>query len=77
MRARAEKTFLPIVSEITDAHFGVLDNEGDQFLIETNKNAPNGKVVLYDPKNPDEKSWSRFCPKSRSRWKGSRQRAAS
>lgn len=55
--SKTEKTFLPIVAEITDDEFSVIDNIGDKFLIETNRNAPNGKVVLFDPKNPAEKNW--------------------
>ena len=27
----------------------MVDNVGDKFLILTNKDAPNGRVVLYDP----------------------------
>ena len=48
--SKNEKTFAPIVAEITDDDYGVIDNIGDKFLIETNHGAPNGKVVLYDPK---------------------------
>ena len=44
-----EKTFTPIIADIGDDRYGVIDNVGDKFLIETNHNAPNGKVVLYDP----------------------------
>ncbi len=55
--SKTDKTFLPIVAEITDDEFTVIDNIGDRFLIETNRNAPNGKVVLFDPKNPAEKDW--------------------
>ena len=55
--SKGEKTFKPIVAEIGDDQFGVVDNVGDQFLIETNRNTPNNKVVLFDPKTPDEKNW--------------------
>ena len=48
--SKNEKTFTPIVAEITDDDYSVIDNVGDKFLIETNHGAPNGKVVLYDPK---------------------------
>ena len=46
---KSEKTFTPIMAEITDDSYSVIDNVGDKFLIETNHGAPNGKVVLYDP----------------------------
>jgi prolyl oligopeptidase len=54
-----DKKFTPLVGEITNDSFGVIDNVGDKFLVETNKNAPNGKVVLFDPKTG---SWSDVVP---------------
>ena len=60
--SKGETTFSPIVAEIGDDAFGVIDNVGDKFLLRTNKNAPNGKVVLVDPKNPDEKNWKDVLP---------------
>src|SRR5206468_11325289 len=57
-----EKKFTPIVAEIGDDSFGVIDNVGDKFLIRTDKNAPNGRLILYDPKNPDEKNWKDVLP---------------
>jgi prolyl oligopeptidase len=45
-----DKTFAPIVAEIGDDNFGVIDSFNGKFLIKTNKGAPNGKVVLYDSK---------------------------
>lgn len=60
--SKGEKSFQPIVSEIGEFNFGVIDNIGDKLLIRTNKNAPNGKVVLVDPKNPEEKNWKDVLP---------------
>ncbi|MCI0491194.1 MAG: prolyl oligopeptidase family serine peptidase [Blastocatellia bacterium] len=59
---KGEKTFTPIVAEVGDYNFGVVDNVGDKFLLFTNKNAPNGKVVLFDPQNPEEKNWKDVLP---------------
>ncbi len=36
-----------------DHDSGVIDNVGDKFLVQTNLEAPNGKVILIDPKHPD------------------------
>ena len=47
-----EKTFTPIVPEIGDDKFSVLDNVGDKLLIDTNRKAPNQRVFLFDPKKP-------------------------
>lgn len=60
--SKGDKAFMPIVKDITEDSFGILDNEGDKFLLQTNKNAPNQKIVLYDPKNPDEKNWKPILP---------------
>ncbi len=60
--SKGEKTFQPIVPDIGDFNFSVIDNVGDKLLIRTNKKAPNGKVVLVDPKNPDEKNWKDVLP---------------
>jgi prolyl oligopeptidase len=60
--SKGEKTFHPIVPTIGDDDFNVIDNVGDKFLIRTNKNAPNGKVVLFDPQNPDDKNWKTILP---------------
>jgi prolyl oligopeptidase len=60
--SKGEKSFQPIVSEIGEFSFGVIDNIGDKLLIRTNKNAPNAKVVLVDPRNPGEKNWKDVLP---------------
>lgn len=58
---KQDKTFTPIVSEITDDTYDVIDNVGDNFLIATNHGAPNGKVVLYNPANP-QAPWKDVVP---------------
>jgi prolyl oligopeptidase len=60
--SKGEKEFSPIVAEIGDISYGVIDNIDDKFLIRTDKNAPNGRVVLVDPKNRDEKNWQDVLP---------------
>ena len=57
--SKGEKTFTPIVSEIGDDSYNVIDNLAGKFLIETNHGAPNGKVVLYDPAT---KTWKDILP---------------
>ena len=56
---KRDGVFTPIVSEITDDSYSVIDNVGDKFLIETDHGAPNSKVVLYDPAT---KSWTDVLP---------------
>jgi len=60
--SKGEKNFSPIIADIGDFSYGVIDNVGDKFLIRTDKNAPNGRVILLDPKNPDEKNWQDVLP---------------
>src|SRR5678816_2891463 len=59
---KGDDKFSPIVAEITDDSYGVIDNVGDKFLIRTDRNAPNGRVILVDPQNPDEKNWKNVLP---------------
>ncbi len=47
-----------------DAQYSFVDNIGDKFLFNTNKNAPNGKLVLVDPKNPAEENWETVIPET-------------
>lgn len=59
--SKKENTFTPIVSEIGDDTYQPVDNVGDKFLIFTNHGAPNGKVVVYDPANP-QAAWKDVLP---------------
>lgn len=52
----------PIVNDI-DARFEGLIG-GDQCFLYTNWNAPNGKVLVADLKNPDRRNWRELVPES-------------
>jgi prolyl oligopeptidase len=54
-----QETFTPIIAEVGDDSYGVIDDVGDKLLIETNHGAPKGKVVQYDPQS---KSWTDILP---------------
>ncbi len=41
-------TFKPVVAEVTDFSYNVVDNDGARLLILTNEKAPNSKVIAYD-----------------------------
>ncbi|MGE5198464.1 MAG: prolyl oligopeptidase family serine peptidase, partial [Rhodospirillaceae bacterium] len=56
--SKNEKQFRPLIGEIGDDSFSVIDNVGDKLLVETDKGAPNGRVVLIDPARPDEANWT-------------------
>ncbi|TLU90747.1 prolyl oligopeptidase family serine peptidase [Dyadobacter sediminis] len=51
--------FVPVKEEITDFSFGVIENVGSDFLIETNENAPNSKVMRYES---GSKTWKTLIP---------------
>ena len=61
-QSEAGDKFTPIISEIGEDSFSVVDNIGDKFLIQTNHKSPNGRVFLFDPKLPDEKNWKDVIP---------------
>lgn len=46
----AEKTFAPIIADVTDSRYSLIDNRGDVLLMQTNDKAPNGKIVAFDTK---------------------------
>jgi prolyl oligopeptidase len=57
-----ETAFRPVIPEIGNSSFGVIDNIGDKLLVSTNHKAPNTRVVLIDPKNPAEANWKTILP---------------
>jgi prolyl oligopeptidase len=60
--SKNETAFKPLIPQIGDSSFGVLDNVGDKLLVETNHNAPNARVVLIDPAKPEEANWTTVLP---------------
>jgi prolyl oligopeptidase len=60
--ARGEREFNPVIRDITNDSYNVVDNVGDMLLVETNRNAPNGRVVLVDPKHSEEANWKTILP---------------
>jgi prolyl oligopeptidase len=59
---RGDSTWAPLIAEIGDDQFHVVDNVGDRLLVQTNRNAPNWKVVLIDTRNPAEAGWKTVLP---------------
>jgi prolyl oligopeptidase len=60
--SKADSKFMPIIAEIGNDSFSVIDNIGDKFLMQTDRGAPNGRIFLFDPQNPDEKNWKEVIP---------------
>lgn len=45
-----------------DASYAFIDNIGATFYFQTNLNAPKGRIVAIDIKNPDPKNWKEIIP---------------
>jgi prolyl oligopeptidase len=58
----SDTTWKPIVADIGNDSYGVVDNVGDRFLIETNAQAPNSKVMLFDPAKSGAERWREILP---------------
>ena len=63
--ANGSTDFKPIIAEINGFDYDIVDNVGNTFLIETNANAPNKKVLLFDPRKPNEKDWKTILPEKK------------
>jgi prolyl oligopeptidase len=54
----ADSKFRPVIGEITNDQYSVVTTDADGGLIvETNRSAPNSKVVRIDPAKPEESNW--------------------
>jgi prolyl oligopeptidase len=60
--SQGSQSFTPLVPTIGDDSFGVVDNVGDKLLVQTNRRAPNWRVVLVDPAHPEEGRWTDVLP---------------
>jgi prolyl oligopeptidase len=55
-----DRAWKPIIAEVGDDSYGVVDNVGDRLLIQTNHAAPNETVLLWDPAKPAQ--WKTVLP---------------
>ena len=60
--SKGEREFAPLIPEIGNDSYGVVDNVGGALLVETNRGAPNWKVVRIDPATPAESNWTNVLP---------------
>ncbi len=60
--SKGETTFKPVVGEIGNDTFAVLDNVGDQLLIQTTYKAPNWRVIRVHADRPQEAQWAEVLP---------------
>ncbi|MBC8088759.1 MAG: S9 family peptidase [Phycisphaerae bacterium] len=57
----AQPQFRSLWNEFDD-QMSVINNVGDKLLVLTNRHAPNRRIVLIDPDNPDESAWTTVVP---------------
>ena len=55
--------FLTVLDD-TDSDSYVIDNEGSTLIIQTNRNAPNEKVVTVDASDPAPENWKDLIPET-------------
>jgi prolyl oligopeptidase len=53
LNVTGDTSFKPMVKDISNDNYGVIDNTKDHFLLHTNAGAANGKVIALDINNPD------------------------
>lgn len=61
LKDKSAKGFTTLVAGF-NTNANVIENVGSMLLLETNFEAPNKKVVLVDPKNPEPKFWKTIIP---------------
>ena len=65
--SRKATAFSPIVATIGDDSYGVVDNAGEKLIIQTNRKAPNWRVVAVDPRAPTRPTGPPSCRRSLNR----------
>ncbi|WP_019946500.1 prolyl oligopeptidase family serine peptidase [Hymenobacter aerophilus] len=66
---RQEGTFTSLITSY-EHNNSVVGNVGDKLLVLTNNGAPNYRVVLIDPKKPQEKNWKTVLPETQQKLEG-------
>lgn len=61
---KPDAQFRPITDATFVYQYGVVGNVGDKLFVYTNKNAPNGKLMLVDPTRPEERNWKEVLPET-------------
>ena len=50
-------SFKPVIAEVGKYDYSVIDVVDGKFLVQTNEDAPNGKIILIDPAHPEKSAW--------------------
>ncbi len=60
------KTDAPVVELLTgfEVQYSFIDNDGPIFWVQTNLDAPRGRVIAIDMRNPDRSAWKEVIPQA-------------
>lgn len=58
-----DETVVKLINK-KDASYNFIDNFGDKFVVMTNLNAPNNKVILIDLNKPEKENWITLIPET-------------
>ncbi|MGZ5248226.1 MAG: prolyl oligopeptidase family serine peptidase, partial [Flavitalea sp.] len=61
-KMQADGNFKPIIPEVGKYDYSIVDVVDGKFLVQTNDDAPNNKVVEIDPDNPARSNWKTVIP---------------
>jgi len=60
----SNKTFKPLIKEVSNSNYGVIENTATDFILQTNDGAPNGKVIAIPIKTMNEKTAKIIIPET-------------
>ena len=61
--SQPDSQVVELISEF-EASYDVIDNDGDRFWVETDLDAPRGRVISIDLKNPERRNWQEIIPEA-------------
>ncbi|HYE54892.1 MAG TPA: prolyl oligopeptidase family serine peptidase [Chitinophagaceae bacterium] len=59
-KKRGDEQFKPLIKDVGKYVYNIVDNIDGKFLVRTNHNAPNYKLILIDPNHTEESAWTTF-----------------
>lgn len=61
--SQPDSSIVELISEF-EAQFSVLDNDGQVLWVQTDLNAPRGRLIAIDLENPDRTNWQEIIPEA-------------
>ena len=61
--SQPESEVIELIDEF-EASYDVIDNDGDRFLVQTDLDAPRGRVIAIDLQQPQKDHWQEIIPQS-------------